>query len=704
MPGRLNVSCAADGVIAYQDTENVNTFHYFPARIDAVEDETLIDFSVKYYGINKDPYWADLGNRNYQSVVGGLVSGQAVADITKSQRDAITKEIRRIFKLKDKDEVNLVPLVLKDVEVQPIFAQSIVEMGNNSGTTFPKNFQIGTQFGFNISSGNSLFTELVGSEGSIDRQTSPDIGVNFYGNAELRADKWIAKFEADLSQVWKYTRDKVSASVKLGWINIAGAEYDKIVQELIKTNIVKVTYIEGGGGKEFGRALLESSKALFEAINAQVTSGEGIFKFEPNPKPQEPSEGKDSLGGELLPWALNLNMSFGRESFTQKIAFEQTITFEGNVDVAYNGNMSLALTCNAKTAKYFYDLQTTREGCITAEKRAGLQSRIKTETGAKDKKVLLYMGKVESGEWDTKKFAEMLAVLNTINLTESTDVIQQQDGTTILIRVSEEEASARFDAMIEAHFNKLPALTVSLGNVGTVFPPDGRTRVENTKIAPWNAIGQLVVTFPDNSVATATGTLIGERHVITAAHVLYQEQYGGRAKSVVFYPGRNSPVDPFGSYAMTRFDIDDEFIGTSRFPDYDYGLITLRDKVQPGHATFTLRNASDEVLKDLVVRIAGYPGDKPAGTLWQASGKLTEVRQKSLRYMISTFGGQSGSALASAGDGPAWDIFGIHSKGGVDSNAACRVTDRVIANVKAWKARTTVALEVAECDCGQAVV
>ena len=88
--------------------------------------------------------------------------------------------------------------------------------------------------------------------------------MNFYGNAELRADKWIAKFEADLSQVWKYTRDKVSASVKLGWINIAGAEYDKIVQELIKTNIVKVTYIEGGGGK--GLAYPECLEGLYDAF------------------------------------------------------------------------------------------------------------------------------------------------------------------------------------------------------------------------------------------------------------------------------------------------------------------------------------------------------------------------------------------------------------------------------------------------------
>ncbi|MBB0050577.1 hypothetical protein D7209_38915 [Burkholderia cepacia] len=141
MPGRLNKSCAADGVIAYQDTDESNMFHYFPARIDSIANETLLDFSVKYWGINAKPYYIDVGKGKYESIVGATVSGQAVADITKKQRDAITKEIRRVFQLKPKDEVVLVPLVLQEVEVQPILAGNVVEKGGAAASLSRPDFR-----------------------------------------------------------------------------------------------------------------------------------------------------------------------------------------------------------------------------------------------------------------------------------------------------------------------------------------------------------------------------------------------------------------------------------------------------------------------------------------------------------------------------------------------------------------------------------
>ena len=52
MAGCLNRPAAADGVIAYQDYEQPNLFHYFPLRIDSVSGDTLKSFKVDYYGIN----------------------------------------------------------------------------------------------------------------------------------------------------------------------------------------------------------------------------------------------------------------------------------------------------------------------------------------------------------------------------------------------------------------------------------------------------------------------------------------------------------------------------------------------------------------------------------------------------------------------------------------------------------------------------
>lgn len=678
MTARLNKPCAKDGVLAYQDSDDPATFHYFPARIDAVAKETIVDYDVKYYGINAKPFFVDLGNRNYQSCVGATVSGQAVADITKAQADAITKEAIRVYKVRD---VNLVPLTLQDVTVQPILAKNIVEMGGASTVTFPERLQIGTQFGFNVNSGNSLFAELVGNQGSDDRASSPDIGINFYGLAELRADKWIAEITADLSQVWEYTRTKVDVSARLGWFNLGGGSLDRITQELIKKNIVKIRYVEGGGGKEFGRQLLETTKTLFEAISAQITSGEGMFKFEPNPTPQEPPASKDSLGGDLLPWRVSVNASYVSNSFKQKIDFQQTIEFEGNVLTAFNGNMALALPCGPSTSAHFYDLQLKEPGCITKAKADGLQARIGKEVGAKDKKVKEYLAKVERGEWTIQQYGDMLALLNQINLTEAPKLLA--DGAIAVL--TEEEALAELAEREAAVARRWVTAEVPARahRFHRVFPPDRRKQIANTKVAPWDGVGQLVMTFPNGATYTGTATVLDATHVMTCAHNLYDADDGGRAVKVEFFPGRNGALDPFGGVEAAALHYQPDFERNPHDTRLDYAVVALKKAVPVSLTRYQVRVASDRDLRDLTVQIAGYPGDKAVGTMWCDSGRLTAVKAGSLEYKISTFRGESGAALA-AKAGERWCIYGIHVGGTDEANEACRVTSAVLRAIEGW--------------------
>ena len=702
MAGRLNKSCAADGVLAYQDTEQDNTFHYFPARIDAIDKETLLSYSVKYYGINAEPYFVDLGNRDYQSVVGTTVSGQAIADISAQQRAAIVTEIKRVFKLGKNDEVNLIPLLLQDLKVEAIAAKNLINMGGGGDMSFPQRFQVGTQFGFNIASGNSLFATMVGNQGSLDKDNSPDIGVNFYGTAELRADKWVAEIEADLSQVWSYTRDKVSGGVSLGWINLTGFEFDKIVQSLTKENIIRIKFIEGGGGKEFGFALLESTKTVFEAINAQITGGEGLFKFEPNPTPKEPPPAKESLGADLLPWRVSLNMSFGRQTFSQSIKYKQTVEFEGNVLIPFNGNMSLAMTCNRNTEKNFFDLQINKPGCITPDKTDGLQSRMRKEIELKDAKIRDYFANVEAGRWTPSQLKDMLAMLNSISLTEKVKATELKNGQVQLDRVPVEQAVRELDAMVAALTSEPEhprgTATPHEAHIGAVFPPDLRVKVGDTRQAPWNAIGQLQITFPSGDIGYATGTLLNDRCVVTAAHVLYNSKLGGRASQVRFAPARNGGLDPHGVIDFDGYDFPSEYPDNEGKADYDYGVVFLRQAVPAGFALYNLHNANDTALREIVVDLTGYPGDKtPPHTMWSAGGMLSGVHTNVLQYTISTNQGQSGSAVASFG-GASWDIVGIHSGGGTSANAACRVTDKVKQAINGWiKAKYPRKIEEEDC-------
>ena len=422
MAGRLNRPAATDGVIAYQDHEQSNLFHYFPTRVDPVVGETLRSFKVDYYGVNATPYWVDFGNGNYQSCVGGNLSGTAVPDITATQRANIIKTIESVYRIK---EPSLTPLVLTGVTVQPIFAKHIVDLGTGGSATFPNQIAVGGSFDYQVGSGNSLFAALVGSERD-DAGSSPDFAVNIYGLAELYADPWVAEIHADLKRVWEYTRRQVNAGVNIGWINL-GPNIDKITQELVNQGIVTIKYRQGGGGSEFGWQMLNTTKTLFEAINKQVASGEGLFKFEPNPTPEQPVK-SDRWGAGLLPFTASLNLGYNGEFFKQEITFDEVVTFEGQIPVLFTGSMALALPCGHETVKSFYDVQMMQQGCVNKAKGEGLRRRIRTEQVAKAKKIQQYLGYVESGRWTPAQFADMKNLLNTITLTEYPSVVGTRDN------------------------------------------------------------------------------------------------------------------------------------------------------------------------------------------------------------------------------------------------------------------------------------
>ena len=434
MTGRLNRPAAADGVVAYQDKDKQDLFHYFPLRIDSVIGETLRSFKVDYYGINAKPYWADLGGENYQSCVGGNLSGTAVPDITATQRTNLTKVIGDTYGVK---KPVLVPLVLTGVTVQPIFAKHIVDMGTGGSATFPNQVTLGASTGYQVGSGNSLFAALVGNEQDTS-EPRPDFAINISGETELYADPWVAEIHADLSRVWEYTRSKVDVGLSLGWFNL-GTNIDKITQELISKGIVTIRYIQGSGNSEFGWQMLNSTKTLFEAINKQVTAGEGMFKFEPNPTAQEPTK-DEKWAAKLLPFTTSINVAYVSNFFNQEITFDQTVTFEGMMPVRFNSSMALAVPCTATTESHFYDLQESEQGCITKAKQDGLQKRIGVEKEAKRQKLLVYQAKLESNEWTPQQYSLMVATLNTITLTEFPSLAGvREDGSPEITAASPQE-------------------------------------------------------------------------------------------------------------------------------------------------------------------------------------------------------------------------------------------------------------------------
>lgn len=260
-----------------------------------------------------------------------------------------------------------------------------------------------------------------------------------------------------------------------------------------------------------------------------------------------------------------------------------------------------------------------------------------------------------------------------------------------------------------------------------------RVQVTNTLEPPYRWICYLDVTYIDPGEQYAekkragTGVLISPRHVLTAAHNLLSEDGRLKTTRVAVTPGRNGSTRPFGTFEATKWDIHPSWVRNGRSNrEFDYALVTLKDAIGIrtfkvlgykvlgywGHPTAgagTRRDVLDPAqLGGRIVNVAGYPGDRPAGTQWRGegsvSGKMAPGRSgeilpgdRLLLHVVDTDRGQSG--------GPVWTryskplqryLVGIHvapadvweidasGKQRRTHNLAVRVTDEVNKQIQAW--------------------
>jgi V8-like Glu-specific endopeptidase len=94
---------------------------------------------------------------------------------------------------------------------------------------------------------------------------------------------------------------------------------------------------------------------------------------------------------------------------------------------------------------------------------------------------------------------------------------------------------------------------------------------------------------------------------------------------------------------------------------------------------------TDSDLLSSAGNIAGYPGDKPAGTQWYDHRQIASVDSRKVYYDIDTAGGQSGSVVYRFVSGGRYG-FAVHAYGGATTNSGTRIVTPVYNNIFAWKA------------------
>jgi V8-like Glu-specific endopeptidase len=241
-----------------------------------------------------------------------------------------------------------------------------------------------------------------------------------------------------------------------------------------------------------------------------------------------------------------------------------------------------------------------------------------------------------------------------------------------------------------------------------IIDGDNRVRVKKTVGVPWRWICK--VSLKDNRNryhSGGTGVLVSDRHVLTAAHIVYEEYTDPYKYSIEVTPalGDEEKDEPFDSYAVSaKPKIPRKYDPKAKdHLDWDYALITLNKRVggkkfsrlrerplyywgHPTSGTHTIFARLDpRTLNGKAAITAGYPERKGGRQLWLAAGILhsADVRRRTMWIAVKATKGQSGSPVWIQENGKFY-LVGVAAGADEKSTVVVRVTDELIRQLQAW--------------------
>lgn len=228
-----------------------------------------------------------------------------------------------------------------------------------------------------------------------------------------------------------------------------------------------------------------------------------------------------------------------------------------------------------------------------------------------------------------------------------------------------------------------------------IFSPDNRQILSYSSASRvvQKAAVQILSVFPDGYAALGSGTITGANDVITAAHVVYSSEHGGKAASILITPQRFDTLKPFGAVAGAASNIPAGWVSNESYP-YDYALITMARPI--GYYTgwvdlgiLNTHNASQ------LTQSYGYAGDLKSGnSLVYTPGSDGVLSGNILRYYgtMDAAGGQSGSGILSQDPAPALIGLVSHENIAYRYNGILAMTDSVRTELSVWMQSNDTAL------------
>jgi V8-like Glu-specific endopeptidase len=204
-----------------------------------------------------------------------------------------------------------------------------------------------------------------------------------------------------------------------------------------------------------------------------------------------------------------------------------------------------------------------------------------------------------------------------------------------------------------------------------IGPRDSRVQEIETTRFPWNTIVYLCRDFGSGLCSGCSGTLVSPTRVLTAGHCLFSLRRMAAPRTIRVCPGRRDrDTFPYGAIPTSEYWIPPAFRDGPGRLDADWGVIVLPRPFPQLRQFLPLCPLSSAALDRLrmsgLVAVAGYPSDRPIGTMWRHAERLAKFDARRLHYTVDTCPGHSGSPII-ARIGGRLCVIGVHTAGLLDS-------------------------------------
>jgi V8-like Glu-specific endopeptidase len=210
---------------------------------------------------------------------------------------------------------------------------------------------------------------------------------------------------------------------------------------------------------------------------------------------------------------------------------------------------------------------------------------------------------------------------------------------------------------------------------------DGRQRVSSPLEWPYSVHGRFVATC-DDGLFLASGSLIGPRFVLTAAHNVYHRRRMEEVdiSHIRFIPAMHGFSCPYRSLNILQIFYPEEFKIDGK---EDYAILVLDRDISSDTSYLKLKAFTRDELDRRTAGLYGYPininnQDTNLHYMWGMEGPVqVDIMCDMNRYHIDTSSGQTGAAIVFEDRGEYYAV-GVHVHGDEHYNTAiCMNRDRV---------------------------